>query len=227
MMNTLMQETLGLIASIGICFLISELGRWGIWEATRWIWNVIDAGLPNSVTATSSETFNPEVSPVELTARYGIPANDWRGDIRVSWYQGGAMPSSPSSWVDLKKIGHGALFKGTKGFVISDFGKRLLIPSGKETDMTYYQPRGKDELAPALGNFQKQWTNACKNGKPADTACNFEYSANMIETMCLGLSAFRAGGTLKYDGNQGAFLNNAEANAYLTKPYRDGWTLNG
>ena len=190
-------------------------------------WNVLDAGLPTSVTATSSEAFNPEVTPVELTARYNFPANDWRGDIRVSWYQGGAMPSSPSSWIDINKIGHGAFFKGTKGFVVTDFTKRILIPSGKETDMTYYKPRAKEDVAGALGNFQKQWTNACKNGKPSETACNFEYSANMIETMCLGLSAFRAEGTLKYDGGKGEFIDNNAANAYLTKPYRKGWEING
>ena len=35
-------------------------------------------------------------------------------------------------------------------------------------------------------------TNACKN--PAlKTACDFEYSANMIEQMLLGLVAYRAG----------------------------------
>jgi hypothetical protein len=78
-----------------------------------------------------------------------------------------------------------------------------------------------------LGNFQKQWTAACKNGNPADTACNFEYSANMIENMCLGLAAFRAGSELEYDGAAGVVTNNAAANEFLTKPYRKGWTLNG
>ncbi|MEM6886308.1 MAG: Gfo/Idh/MocA family oxidoreductase, partial [Verrucomicrobiota bacterium] len=190
-------------------------------------WNVLDAELPTSVQTHSSETFNPDVTPVELTSEYTFPSNNWREEIRVTWYQGGAMPKSPLGWVDLNKIGHGTMFKGDKGIIIADFGKRILYPTGKLTDLTYYQPRAKEEQEPPLGNFQQQWTNACKNGKPAETDCNFEYSANMIETMCLGLAAFRAGGKLEYDAVKGTFNNNTEANAYLTKAYRKGWSITG
>lgn len=191
------------------------------------VWNVMDAELPTKVISKSPEEFNPDVTPVNLTTSLMLPANDWRGDIRCTWFQGGAMPKSPNNWVDLNKIGHGAMFKGEKGLVISDFTKRMIIPDGKSGDMSYYKPRPEDELIDDLGNFQKQWTTACKNGKPADTACNFEYSANMIENMCLGLAAFRAGTELEYDAAKGVVTNNAEANQFLTKPYRKGWTMNG
>lgn len=190
-------------------------------------WNVIDAELPTSIESKSPETFHPEVTPVNLQSSYQFPANDWRGEIRVIWFQGGAMPKSPSNWIDLDKIGHGAMFKGDKGFIVADFGSRLLIPFGDTADLTYYKPRPKEKVLPDLGNFQKQWTEACKNGKPAETACNFKYSADMIETMCLGLVAFRAGGKLVYDGAAGKITNNAAANAFLSKPYREGWTMNG
>jgi predicted dehydrogenase len=190
-------------------------------------WNVLDAGLPTSVKSKSTEALNPDVTPVNLTTSFMLPRNDWREKIRCTWFQGGAMPSSPNGWVDLNKIGHGAMFKGDKGFVVSDFGKRLIIPDGKSGNMTYYKPRPEDELQSDLGNFQKQWTAACKNGKPTETACNFEYSANMIENMCLGLAAYRAGKELVYDGATGAVTNDAAVNQYLMKQYRKGWTLNG
>ena len=53
--------------------------------------------------------------------------------------------------------------------------------------------------------------------------------ADMIETMCLGLVAYRAGvgKKLEYDGAAGKVTNNAEANQYLTKEYREGWSLTG
>jgi len=190
-------------------------------------WNVLDAGLPTSVKSSSPEELNPEVTPVNLSTSLMLPANSWREEVRCTWFQGGAMPKSPSGWIDLKQIGHGAMFKGDKGFVIADFNRRVIIPDGRSGDMSYYQPRAEDELSGDLGNFQKQWTSACKNGKPADTACNFEYSANMIENMCLGLAAFRAGTELEYDGAKGVVTNNAAANQYLTKPYRKGWTMDG
>ena len=78
-----------------------------------------------------------------------------------------------------------------------------------------------------MGNFHNDWKSAAKNGKPADTACNFEYSANLIENMCLGLAAFRAGTPLEYNAAKGIVTNNASANQYLTKPYRKGWTMDG
>ncbi len=198
------------------------------------VWNVIDAELPTSITAESPEEFNPDVTPVNLTTSFIFPANTWRDKIRVTWYQGGAMPKSPSGWVDLNKISHGALFKGDKGYIVTDFSSRLLIPYGAKANLSYFQPRSEEKILPDLGNFQKQWTNACKNGKPAATACNFEYSANMIETMCLGLAAFRATKQLKheeqleYDPAAGRVTNVAAANEYLTKPYRkQGWTIEG
>ncbi len=192
-------------------------------------WNVIDAELPVSVKSTTEEAFNPDVTPVNLTTSFMMPANGWRDKIRVTWFQGGAMPKSPSKWLDLEKISHGAMFKGDKGFVISDFSNHLVLPAGAKSDYTYYKGRKAGDLIPELGNFQKQWTTACKNGKPQETACNFKYSADMIESMCLGLVAFRAGKgkEFKYDGKAGKITNGADANQYLTKAYRKGWTMDG
>jgi len=190
-------------------------------------WNAIDAELPTSIKTTSPEAFNPDVTPVNLMTSFMFPANDWRQEIRVTWHQGGSMPKSPSGWIDLNRIGHGAMFKGDKGYIISDFAGRLLIPYGAHADLTYFKPRRKEDVLPNLGNFQAQWTTACKNGKPSETACNFEYSANMIETMCLGLAGFRAQEELTYDGAAGQITNVASANQHLTKPYRKGWTMDG
>jgi len=124
-------------------------------------WNAIDAKLPTSAEG-KGDPFNPEVTPVALTTRFENPANDWRPAIRVSWYQGGHMPESPAPSVDLKKIGHGAMFEGSKGTIVSDFTSRIMLPLSDKADMTYYKPRAKDQLIPPLGDFQKEWINACK-----------------------------------------------------------------
>ena len=49
----------------------------------------------------------------------------------------------------------------------------------------------------------------------------------MIETLALGLAAFRAGSELTYDGASGRITNNQPANEFLTKPYRSGWEMDG
>ncbi len=187
-------------------------------------WNAIDAGLPTSATG-EGEPFNPEVSPVELHTRFEHPANDWRPAIGVHWYQGGMMPKSPKPYVDLSKIGHGVMFKGDKGFLIADFSSRILLPYGKDSDMTYYNRRAKEDIIPAMDGFQKEWIDACKGD--LKTSCDFDYSGTAIEQMLLGLVAYRVGKKIKYDGATGRVTNSAEANALLSKKYRDGWTLNG
>jgi predicted dehydrogenase len=188
-------------------------------------WNAIDAGLPTSAEA-KGDPVNPEVTPVRLETHFDMPSNDWRPPIKVSWYQGGAMPESPNRAIDLKRIDHGAMFEGSKGFVVADFTDRLIFPDQKLGDMSYYKPRAKEQMIPSMGHFQKQWTDAIKNGKPMSTSCNFGYASDMIELMLLGLVAYRAGKKIKYDGATGV-TDSAEANEFLKRTYREGWTLNG
>jgi len=117
------------------------------------------------------------------------------------------------------------MFKGSKGFVIADFTSRLLIPFGDDADLTYHKRRTKDQVIPNMGHFQQQWINACKTD--LKTSCDFEYSGNLIETMLLGLVAYRVGKKIKYDGKTGRVTNSPEANELLRRKYRQGWTLDG
>jgi predicted dehydrogenase len=206
-------------------------------------WNALDADLPTSAEAvaypagspeargdrskgkpTEPIKPHPEVTPVELHSSFDIPANDKRPAIRLHWYQGGMMPRSPRGYVDLNRIGHGAMFKGSNGFIVGDFGSRILIPFGSDDDMTYYKPRTKDKLIPPLGNFQMEWINACKGD--LKTTCNFDYGGKLIETMLLGLVAYRVGKKIKYDGAKGE-TDDPKANGLLSLKYREGWTLDG
>ena len=188
------------------------------------VWDAIGGGLPTTAEA-KGDAFNPEVTPVEMESHFDLPANDWRPAVRVGWYQGGAMPRSPRNYVDLKKIGHGAMFKGSKGYLIADFDSRIVLPFGDDADMSYYNRREKDKILPPVGHFQKEWTNACKGN--LKTSCDFEYGGTMIEMMLLGLVAYRVGKKLDYDSATGRVTNSDEANALLSRKYREGWTLNG
>jgi predicted dehydrogenase len=188
------------------------------------VWNAIDASLPTTAVA-QGDPFNPEVTPVELKMTFDHPANDWRGPIKVSWYQGGAMPRSPKGYIDLKRIGHGAMFKGTKGYVICDFDSRILLPFGNDADLTYYKGRDKKDVIPPLGHFQREWVDACKGD--LKTHCDFDYGGTVIEMMLLGLVAYRVGKKINYDGGAGHVTNSDKANRLLSKEYRQGWTLHG
>jgi len=186
-------------------------------------WDAIDAGLPTSATG-EGDPFHPEVTPVRLKTTFEHPANSWRPAITVSWYQGGAMPRAPKEFIDLSKIDHGAMFKGDKGFLVSSFDSRVVMPWGNDADLTYYKGRTKETVLPPVGNFQTEWLNACKGN--LKTSCDFNYGGTLIEQMLLGLVAYRVGEKLQYDGEKGT-TNNDKANALLTKEYRPGWTING
>lgn len=186
-------------------------------------WNAIDADLPSTALATG-DPFHPEVCPSDLHATFQFPANSWRGEISVEWFQGTLKPKVPHKAIDINKIGHGVMFKGTKGTLISDFSTRMLVPSGEGADMTYYTSPEVNEVAPPHGSFVGQWINACKGD--LKTSCDFDYAGRLIETLMLGLVAHRAGKELQYDPTDGRVTNVPDANDYLSKEYRKGWVLN-
>ena len=188
------------------------------------VWNAIDGDVPTKVTA-KGEPFNPEVAPVELMFSCKVPANDWRPEIDVVWHQGGAMPTSPRGYVDLNKIGHGAIFKGDKGFLVTSFDDRIIIPHGDDADFTYYDRRDEKDIIEPMGDFQQEWIDACKTD--LKTSCDLDYAGSKMEMMMLGLVAYRAEKEIEYDGKKGLVTNHTDANQYLKRTYRDGWVLDG
>ena len=67
--------------------------------------------------------------------------------------------------------------------------------------------------------------NACKG--QGQTTSPIEYAARLTEVMLLGLVALRTGQGVKiqYDGAAGRITNNDNANQYLTREYRTGWSV--
>jgi predicted dehydrogenase len=185
-------------------------------------WNAIDAGLPTSAEAIG-EDYNPDVTPVDLTATFEHPANDWRPAIKLTWYQGANKPNDLCG-VDVSKIGHGVLFEGDNGYLVADFKKHQLHPvSG--SNLSHYQPRREADQISAMGGFQQQWINACKTD--LKTSCDMDYSGMAIEQLLLGLVAYRVGKKIVYEGKTGEVTNSEEANQLLSKTYREGWPLDG
>jgi len=69
------------------------------------------------------------------------------------------------------------------------------------------------------------WANACKEAREA--TCPFSYAAPLTEVMLLGLVALRTGQGVKieYDAAAMRVTNSEEANRFLTREYREGWSL--
>jgi predicted dehydrogenase len=132
-------------------FGVGQMGDMGA-HTMDLVWNAIDAGAPLAVEIDQevSDKFDPNICPVKLKATFDHPKNSWRGPVQVVWYQGGLKPESPKSYVDVTRIGNGAIFEGTKGSILCDFTSRLIIPNNDDGDLTYYKRRTSDQLVPLV-----------------------------------------------------------------------------
>jgi predicted dehydrogenase len=133
-------------------FGVGQMGDMGA-HTMDLVWNVIDAGAPIAIDIDrdASDKFNPDICPVKLKAIFDHPKNSWRGPLQVVWYQGGLKPNTPRGYIDISRVGNGAIFEGTKGSIFADFTSRIILPNNDDGDFTYYKRRASAEVLPLIG----------------------------------------------------------------------------
>ena len=181
----------------------------------------LDLRFPTSCQADGNPV-STDTCPTEMSASWEHPANDWRPAVKVNWYDGGRKPGMPSPVFDRDKMFKGVIFNGEKGFLVADYGYRMVMLKG---DMTHYQSPKPTELIPPSPGHHAEWIIGCKTGKP--TLCNFDYSGALIEHNMLAMVAYRVGKKLDWDAKNLKATNCPEADEYIRKTYRKGWVLNG
>jgi predicted dehydrogenase len=166
-----------------------------------------------------------EVStPAWCIAYYDYPARGEQPPVKLTWYDSGKQPpilatlkrKDGSGLVDAFRSGQ--LFIGEKGMLISDYGKHLLLPEEKFADFRRPEPT----IPRSIGHHQ-EWIEACKTGGP--TTCNFDYSGALTEAVLLGTVAYRTGQDLEWDTENLKATNAPDAERFIHKEYRKGWTL--
>ena len=55
--------------------------------------------------------------------------------------------------------------------------------------------------------------------------CNFDYASALTKAVLLGNVAFRTGKKLQWDPVNLKATNCPEADAFIRRPYREGWSL--
>jgi len=85
--------------------------------------------------------------------------------------------------------------------------------------------RPKQVLPRVGGGHQRDFIDSLRAGKKS--CSDFDYSGRLVEIMHLGNIASRVGvgEKLTYDFRAGRFVNNARADALLTRQPRKGWEL--
>ena len=152
-----------------------------------------------------------------LISTWQHPAKGDRGPIKLVWYDADKRPKSPKG-IDLTQWGIGVMFHGNKGTLVADYGVHYLLP--KRDYRGFVVP--KMEIPKSRGHYQ-EWLHACKTGAP--TLCNFDYAGMLIENNLLANVAYRVGKKLEYDAKTGKAVNCPQADQYIQREYRKGWTL--
>jgi hypothetical protein len=141
---------------------------------------------------------------------------------KLVWYDGGLRPPRPDSLPQGKAMGsNGRLLIGEKGFILGD----EVYPDSRAKSV-----RDLPKTIPRCDDHYQEWIHACKGGKPA--GANFDWAGPLAESVLLGNVALRTQlredltlCKLLWDPSNLRFTNLDEANQFLRRDYRAGWSL--
>jgi predicted dehydrogenase len=180
----------------------------------------LDLGAPESVEA-EGEPRHPETAPKWCVITYRFPAKGARPPVKLVWYDGGRLPP-PEALDSETPTENGAILIGEKGkiaqgvgvggglklYPLKDFEAVPLPPKGTSTGYAHYT----------------EWLECCRTGKTAGTDFT-AYGGPLTEMVLLGNVAFRVGRKIEWDAENLKAKNCPEADAFLRREYRKGWTL--
>jgi len=214
-------------------------GKWRGWSAFGtgmigdWLCHVVDPsfwafnlGSPVSIQA-EAKNYDPqkhfETFPYGSKITFEFPSTATRGAIKLIWFDGTEKPPRPTDVEpDDRLPDTGAVIMGDKGTIIHGShgaGGVRIIPDSK---MQAYQKPPK--TLPRVRNHYADWIDSIKNKTQAGS--NFSYGGYLTELALLGIIAIRfLGEKLQWDGIKCQFVNNTQANKYLSVPYRNGWQI--
>ena len=206
------------------------------------VFRALKLGPPISVEASSSRV-NEETYPVASVVTYHFPARDAtpqannyhvRGlqgveaggiempPLKLAWYDGGLRPARPDGLPEGDVMGdNGRLLIGDKGFILGN----TIYPESRRREVGDI----KKTIARSPGHY-KEFIDACKGGKPA--GANFDWAGPLAEVVLLGNIALRVHlrelltrKKLLWDPVALKISNLPEANEYIKREYRSGWSL--
>ncbi len=156
-------------------------------------------------------------------------------EIDFTWLDGGIEPERPEELGPEEALGDwsgGIIFEGSKGKIMADcYGANpRLIPTARMDSVDV-----KETIPRVPEGHYVQWVNACKAGYgKAELSSPFEYAGPMTEAILLGSLAIRAYQTgkdhlgrkrLLWDAKNMKITNYDDANAFVQRQYREGWSI--
>lgn len=153
-----------------------------------------------------------ETAPEWLIVRYEFPASGQNPPVNLTWYNGGKRPPHFHDG-QVPKWGNGTLFVGSKGMLLADYDRHLLLPEKEFHGFTPPAPFIPDSIG-----HHREWLEACRTR--GATTCNFNYSGALTEAVLLGNIAYRLGKKLTWDPERLTAVNCPEASLLVQHHYR-------
>jgi predicted dehydrogenase len=225
---------------------IADMGHYSLWP----IFQMLDLEAPISVESTPTHVCdvkddvcfqikNDYSFPVACTIRMRFAARSGRPALNIFWYDGGIKPAVPEELMaeNRELAEEGMLLVGDKGKILGGFRAESaqLIPDDKmraytaahrasEPSPPERRQRGDQDNRPRVSARDQVWIDAFKGGPP--TYGDFTLAGPISDAINLAAISLRLGGRrLLWDAAASKVTNVAEANALLTREYRDGWKI--
>jgi predicted dehydrogenase len=176
----------------------------------------------HTIEADSPGIFEGETYPKFCTIKYDFGSRGKLPPCTMYWYDGAKKPPESLMLGEAPLPNTGSILVGTKGTLVSrgDYGgeENILLPKKDFADFKAPEPT----LPRSKGHFE-EFATACRGGAPAMS--NFNYAGRLTETLLMGNVAIRAGKPIEWDAKAFKVTNLPEANKFLAREYREGWTL--
>lgn len=202
---------------------------------------------PTSIEAEQLRGGSDERYPMGSRVRWDIPAREDMPPVKVYWYEGLNETTTGKPQGNLRAVkgndrnfpplllklreqypdeeidrgDSGTLYVGEKGVIYTGtYGDRMHIVPYEKMKETPAPPK----TLPRKKNIFEDFLDAIREGK-TETAVPFEYGTRLTEFALLGNLAMKAGPHKKvmWDGPNMKVTNMPELNAWVRRPYRDGW----
>jgi hypothetical protein len=163
--------------------------------------------------------------PVATVTHYEF-GNAKGGPLRITWQDGGLMPSTPKGFpVTREMLGEGGvLYFGDRGMLIHDtYGEKPTVIGEEANVRAASIPQSLPRIVGSSGGHEMNFIRAIRGEEKISSP--FEVSAPLTETMLLGIVALTADKPILYDGASGRITNGEGLNSLLDRPYRKGWEI--
>ncbi len=181
----------------------------------------LDLVHPRTISGNALD-LNADTFPIASLATFDFDARGDKPPVKVVWFEG-LEPPRPDALEDGRALPAegGAIFLGDKGTIVAGiYGESpQLLPYAAMKDA----PRFEASELGGEATHEQDWVRAIKEGRRASS--DFSEAGPLTEFVLLGNIAKRVPAKLVWDAANMKIVNDERANALLSEPSREGWSL--